>query len=148
MLAAMWSIIHKGRYSKLQKASVKGTDKLFYYCLEYWSVAQPTERRTDNSEDVGLNPTTPTIYRDVAQFGRAPGLGPGCRRFKSCHPDHYIKKKGREFIMTDIKVLKIIARIPMLESRPKENGRIVQKLKRQYRQLTGKEYAAGDSETV
>ena len=26
--------------------------------------------------------------RDVAQFGRAPGLGPGCRRFESCHPDH------------------------------------------------------------
>jgi hypothetical protein len=50
--------------------------------------------------------------------------------------------------MTDITVLKIIARIPMLESRPKENGRIVQKLKRQYRQLTGKEYAAGGHETV
>ncbi len=28
--------------------------------------------------------------RDVAQLGRAPGLGPGGRRFKSCHPDHLI----------------------------------------------------------
>ena len=25
--------------------------------------------------------------RGVAQLGRAPGLGPGSRRFKSCHPD-------------------------------------------------------------
>jgi hypothetical protein len=27
--------------------------------------------------------------REVAQLGRAPGLGPGGRRFKSCLPDHY-----------------------------------------------------------
>ena len=26
-------------------------------------------------------------YRDVAQLGRAPGLGPGGRMFKSCRPD-------------------------------------------------------------
>ncbi len=26
--------------------------------------------------------------REVAQLGRAPGLGPGGRRFKSCLPDH------------------------------------------------------------
>ncbi|MDF2669961.1 MAG: hypothetical protein K0R67_2267, partial [Paenibacillus sp.] len=26
--------------------------------------------------------------RDVAQLGRAPGLGPGGRMFKSCRPDH------------------------------------------------------------
>ena len=25
--------------------------------------------------------------RDVAQFGSAPALGAGCRRFKSCHPN-------------------------------------------------------------
>ena len=30
-----------------------------------------------------------TLSRDVAQFGRAPGLGPGGRMFKSCRPDHY-----------------------------------------------------------
>ena len=28
--------------------------------------------------------------RDVAQFGSAPALGAGCRRFESCHPDHSI----------------------------------------------------------
>lgn len=29
-----------------------------------------------------------TIYSpDVAQFGRAPALGAGCRMFKSCHLD-------------------------------------------------------------
>ena len=25
--------------------------------------------------------------RDIAQLGRAPALGAGCRRFKSCYPD-------------------------------------------------------------
>lgn len=30
--------------------------------------------------------------RGVAQFGRVLGLGPRCRRFKSCRPDHFIKK--------------------------------------------------------
>ena len=27
------------------------------------------------------------IQRDVAQMVRAPGLGPGGRRFETCHPD-------------------------------------------------------------
>ena len=27
--------------------------------------------------------------RGVAQSGSAPGLGPGCRRFESFHPDHF-----------------------------------------------------------
>ena len=26
----------------------------------------------------------------MAQFGRAPALGAGCRRFESCHPDHVV----------------------------------------------------------
>ena len=28
------------------------------------------------------------LKREVAQLGRAPGLGPGGRRFESCLPDH------------------------------------------------------------
>ena len=28
--------------------------------------------------------------RDVAQFGSAPALGAGCRRFESCRPDHIL----------------------------------------------------------
>ena len=33
---------------------------------------------------------TPQLnYPDVAQFGRAPALGAGCRMFKSCHLDQY-----------------------------------------------------------
>ena len=28
------------------------------------------------------------VFRGVAQFGSASGLGPEGRRFKSCHPDH------------------------------------------------------------
>ena len=30
---------------------------------------------------------TPIRHRGVAQSGSAPGLGPGGRRFESCHPD-------------------------------------------------------------
>ena len=35
------------------------------------------------------------IYRDVAQFGSASGLGPEGRRFESCHPDQ--SRIKREF---------------------------------------------------
>ncbi len=31
------------------------------------------------------------VIRGVAQFGSALGLGPRCRRFESCRPDHVIK---------------------------------------------------------
>ncbi len=27
------------------------------------------------------------LFREIAQLGRAPGLGPGGRRFESCFPD-------------------------------------------------------------
>jgi hypothetical protein len=42
----------------------------------------------------------------------------------------------------EIKILNITNRIALLEARPKENGNIVKKLKRQYKQYTGKEYKA------
>ena len=29
------------------------------------------------------------VFRDLAQFGRAPALGAGGRTFKSCSPDHF-----------------------------------------------------------
>ena len=48
----------------------------------------------------------------------------------------------------EIKILNIKNRITLLEERPKDNGRIVKKLKRQYKQLTGEEYAAASSESV
>ena len=47
-----------------------------------------------------------------------------------------------------IKIMKLEIRIPLLEARPKENGRIVKKLRRQYKMLTGKEFAAAGPETV
>ena len=48
----------------------------------------------------------------------------------------------------EIKILKLQNRITLLEERPKDNGRVVQKLKRQYKMLTGEEYAAAGPETV
>ena len=38
------------------------------------------------------------LQRDVAQLGSAPALGAGCRRFKSYHPDYYIRYVNRTFI--------------------------------------------------
>ena len=48
----------------------------------------------------------------------------------------------------ELKIMKLEIRIPLLEARSKENGRIVKKLRRQYKMLTGKEFAAAGSETV
>lgn len=48
----------------------------------------------------------------------------------------------------EIKILKLKVRIPLLEERPKDNSRVVQKLKRQYKMLTGVDYAAAGPETV
>lgn len=48
----------------------------------------------------------------------------------------------------EIKIAQLEVRIPLLESRTKNNTRIIQKLKRQYRNLTGKEFAAAGPETV
>jgi hypothetical protein len=35
----------------------------------------------------GSSPLGRVVFREVAQLGRAPGLGPGGRRFESCLPD-------------------------------------------------------------
>ena len=48
----------------------------------------------------------------------------------------------------EIKILKLQTRIALLSERNKDNGRIVQKLKRQYKMLTGEEFAAAGPETV
>ena len=47
------------------------------------------EQRTENPRVVSsiLTSGTGKKYRGVAQLARAPGLGPGGRRFKSFHPD-------------------------------------------------------------
>jgi hypothetical protein len=48
----------------------------------------------------------------------------------------------------EAKILKLEVRIPLLEERPKDNARVVQKLKRQYRNLTGKDFAAAGAENA
>ena len=48
----------------------------------------------------------------------------------------------------EIKILKLKNRITLLEERPKDNGRVVRKLKRQYKMLTGEEFAVVGQETV
>ena len=41
------------------------------------------------------------MQRGVAQPGSAPGLGPGCRRFESCHPDiRYFKGEHFSLVFT------------------------------------------------
>ncbi len=37
----------------------------------------------------GFRLTLKVLVRGVAQLGRAPGLGPGGRRFESYHPDFF-----------------------------------------------------------
>ena len=41
----------------------------------------------------------PPLSRNVAQFGGAPGLGPGGRRFKSCHSDYRLEES--EILLVD-----------------------------------------------
>ena len=82
------------------------------------------------------------ILLDTSKMGIA-GSG---RTSKRSHLHKILK--GIMIMTKEIKVLKISNRIALLEARPKENGRVVQKLKRQYRQLTGKDYAATGPETV
>ena len=48
---------------------------------EYRILAEPKGQ-------AGLHNPAAQHLRDVAQFGSAPALGAGCRRFKSCRPDH------------------------------------------------------------
>ena len=62
------------------------------------SVAQLVEQRIENPRVGGSIPSRATIFfakksalfRGVAQPGRAPALGAGCRRFESCRPDQIL----------------------------------------------------------
>ncbi len=38
------------------------------------------------------------LFRGVTQLGRVLGLGPRCRRFKSCHLDHLKKTPRGSFL--------------------------------------------------
>ena len=50
---------------------------------------------TTDQEVMGSTPIGRVLLREVAQFGRALGLGPRGRRFESCLPDsNYIKYGG------------------------------------------------------
>ena len=48
-------------------------------------------------------------YRGVAQFGRVPALGAGCRRFKSCRLDHRLAVTERLLLFSDIYCNKYIS---------------------------------------
>ena len=64
--------------------------KLFMECSFHniWFFSATAEHPAHNRTVVGSSPTRTTIFRGVAQFGRALALGARCRRFKSCHLDH------------------------------------------------------------
>ena len=54
-------------------------------------------------------------YRDVAQFGSAPGLGPGGRKFESCHPDQNSVKNrlNRRFFGVFSLLFRVLSQIDM-----------------------------------
>ena len=49
---------------------------------------------TTDQEVMGSTPIGRVLLREVAQFGRALGLGPRGRRFESCLPDSKINFGG------------------------------------------------------
>ena len=59
---------------------------LLYYAV----IAQLVEQLICNQQVGGSSPSDGSILRSIAQFGRALGLGPSCRRFKSCYSDHML----------------------------------------------------------
>ena len=51
------------------------------------------------------NQRTQSLIRDIAQLGRAPALGAGCRRFKSYYPDSSDGSETRRLRQIGQKVL-------------------------------------------
>ena len=55
------------------------------------------------------------MYREVAQAGSAPGLGPGGRRFESCLPDKKRLNYWVAFLFPAVEVYKMVL-LPALAS--------------------------------
>ena len=51
------------------------------------------EHVTDNHEVDGSNPSTPTTYPGIVQFGRMLDLGSSGREFESLCPDHSLIRR-------------------------------------------------------
>ena len=56
--------------------------------------------------------------RDVAQFGSAPALGAGCRRFESCRPDHICGRSS----MVEPQPSKLMTRVRFPSPAPERYG--------------------------
>ena len=67
------------------KASIKVQILRF---LPHGRVAQLVERQIEDLGADSSNPSLPTNYTGVGQFGRSSGLGPEGREFESLHPYH------------------------------------------------------------
>ncbi len=92
---------------RLAKARVAGSNPVFrsiFFTHVYVPLAQPDRAfdyeskgrefeslRARHFQFIGL------LQRDVAQLGRAPGLGPGGRMFKSCRPDHFLTSMLKQY---------------------------------------------------
>ncbi len=74
---------------RLAKARVAGSIPVFRSIISYVPLAQLDRAFDYESKGREFESLRARHYyfRDVAQLGRAPGLGPGGRMFKSCRPD-------------------------------------------------------------
>jgi hypothetical protein len=77
---------------RLAKARVAGSNPVFRSCITIYicrrgGMADATDSKSVSREGVGVQVPSPAYQRDVAQLGRALGLGPRGRMFKSCRPD-------------------------------------------------------------
>src|SRR5690606_15389231 len=75
----------------LEKSWYKGLANFFVFCYIKFCHCERTwlSGRASPCQGEGreFESRRPLHSRDVAQLGRAPGLGPGGRMFKSCRPD-------------------------------------------------------------